>query len=259
MKKIENNIHAGHRKRLMELAYKSDFDNLSVIQQVELVLCYVFPRGDVNPLAHRLLDRYKNLKTILEAPIEDLQQVDGMGYMSALKLHNLLGVFEGYVLQKAKKEAKMSTLGEIYDYIEDLLRFKKIEEVHILGINEQGEVVCDRCLARGKHSLVSVNLKDISLFVTTYDVPAVILVHNHPNGECKSSSQDVFTHDKLDGVFKFSGCKLVDNLIVGIDGIYSLKDARMKRTFLDSELYNQAIDQLNQIGKFDDDDDFDED
>ena len=54
----KKNIHAGHRRRLMELAYKAGHENLSDIQAVELVLCYVFPRGDVNPLAHRLLDRY---------------------------------------------------------------------------------------------------------------------------------------------------------------------------------------------------------
>lgn len=68
----EKNIHEGHRERLMELAVKAGFENLSAIKKDEVVLCYIFPRGDVNPLAHRLLDRYKNLSTILEAPVEDL-------------------------------------------------------------------------------------------------------------------------------------------------------------------------------------------
>ena len=251
MEKKNECIHSGHRKRLMELAYRSEFENLTIIQQVELVLCYVFPRGDVNPLAHRLLDRYKKLRHILEAPIEDLQQVEGMGYLSALKLHNILGIFQAYVMEKARKEVNPSSIGEIYDYIEDLLRFKTKEEVHLIGLDSKGQLCAERCLSRGKHSIVWVNLRDISFFVSTYDLPAVILVHNHPDGLSTPSAQDYFSHDKLQGLFQFSGCRLNDDLIVGTDGIYSIMQDRLMRAFVNSDAYEEAISQLNTLANQD--------
>ena len=241
----EKNIHTGHRKRLMELANRAGFQNLTEIQAVELILCYVFPRGDVNPLAHRLLDKYKNLPSILEASIEDLQEVRGMGYMSSLKLHNLLGIYEGYVLDKAMKKDIICSQEEILDYIESLLRFKTVEETHVLGVNYEGELLCERCIARGNHDKVKIQMRDIALFVSTYNVPGVILVHNHPHGKSIKSKQDEFSNEKINNIFNFVGCQLVDNLVIGSDGIYSLKRESMCRVFFDNEeSYLKALEQL---------------
>lgn len=91
-KMINNNIHEGYRKRLIETVSKVGLDNLSDIQALEFILFYIFPRGDVNPLAHRLLNRFNNTATILEASIEDLMEVEGMGKTSSQKLHLILEV-----------------------------------------------------------------------------------------------------------------------------------------------------------------------
>lgn len=247
--KVKENIHSGHRQRLMELAYRSGFENLTNIQAVELILCYVFPRGDVNPLAHRLIDRYKNLATIMEAPIEDLKMVKGMGYTSALKLHNLLGIYNGYFFEKVAKKEKLVTRGDVYDYIESLLRFKTVEEVHLIGLNANGELIGERCIARGNINLVGIDMRDISLFVATYNVPNIIIVHNHVDADCIKSPQDADTHKKINGKFKFAGCKLLDNLVIGRDGIYSLKKKKMLRIFVNSPNYFEALNQLNKISE----------
>ena len=243
----KKNIHAGHRRRLMELAYKAGHENLSDIQAVELVLCYVFPRGDVNPLAHRLLDRYKNLPSILEAPVEDLKMVEGMGYMSSLKMHNLLSIFNTYTIEKASKQERMTTTGEVYDYIESLLRFKKEEECHMIGINAQGEVIAERCVGRGKNDRVEIDMKEVTMFLITYNLPAAIIVHNHPDGKCVKSTQDAYTNDKLKYVLDSFGCRLVDDLVIGIDGIYSIERRQMRRLFVDQnsimgQIINQRLD-----------------
>ena len=42
----KDNIHEGHRKRLIETVSKVGLDNLSDIQALEFILFYIFPRGD---------------------------------------------------------------------------------------------------------------------------------------------------------------------------------------------------------------------
>ena len=59
----EKNMHAGHRMRVIESYSRIDLDALSPHQVLEYILFYVFPRGDVNPLAHRLLDKCKMFST----------------------------------------------------------------------------------------------------------------------------------------------------------------------------------------------------
>ena len=235
--KDEENMPAGHRERLINTVFKCGLENVSEIQAVEFVLFYVFPRGDVNPLAHRLIDRYKHFSSMLEAPIEDLQMVKGMGEMSAKKLHLFLSIYSNFIMDKLKKQKVLSTAGEMFDYIESLLRFKNEEEFHLLGLDANGGVIEDRCLAKGSIKRVGIEMRDISLFVSTYHVHAVIFVHNHPNGSCVASAQDIVSNEKLEGMFKFSGARMVDNLIVGEDGIYSIPLKQIRRKFLTSEEY----------------------
>ena len=85
----------------------------------------------------------------------------------------------------------------------------------------------------------------IAYFIATYKVSAVLLAHNHPYGSCHPSQQDLASHERLASIFQFAGCRLLDNLIVGYDGIYSLEKYGIQRIFLDSEeAYNEAIKQL---------------
>lgn len=232
----EDNIHAGHRERLTETVYNCGIENISEVQALEYILCYIFPRGDVNPLAHRLLDRYKSLPCVLEAPPEDLMEVKGMGRQSAIKLSLLLGVFYRYSNDKLTKRDKIKTLGEIYDYLDNLLRFRPQEEFHLIGIGNNGCVKGQRLVSRGSINQVKVELRDIAFFVATYKVPAIILVHNHPDGNCTPSQEDIATNKNTENLCNFAGVKMVDDLIVGQDGIYSLKSNSIVRKFCsDSE------------------------
>ena len=69
----DKSVHSGHRERLLETVHNVGLYGLSKIQVMEFVLCYIFPRGDVNPLAHRLLDKFKNISTVFDASIDDLR------------------------------------------------------------------------------------------------------------------------------------------------------------------------------------------
>ena len=223
-------IHDGHRKRLINTVNKVGLDNLSDVQALEYILFLIFPRGDVNPLAHRLLDRFGHVSTVLEADIEDLKMVEGMGETSAMKLHSLLEIFYYYSLDKGRV-SHAKTSGELYDRFEQMLRYRGQEEVYIIGISPRGEATSERKIAEGNFSEVNIDIKDIALYLTTYKVTSVIIVHNHPNGNCLPSPADFDTTEKFREMFKFVGCKIQDSLIVGIDGIYSIVSKEVVRRF----------------------------
>ena len=236
----EKCIHDGHRKRLTETVNKVGLDGLSKVQALEYILFYIFPRGDVNPLAHRLLDRFNDIPTVLEASVEDLQQVKGIGEMAAQKLHALLEIFSYYTNEQLKSQP-LKTIRDFYDYIEQLLRYKKEEELHLFGVNSAGEVIRGRKFASGTINMVGIDMREIALFVSTYKVPAAFLVHNHPDGSCIASAQDEISYENMKGTFKFSGCKLIDSIIVGKDGIYSMERKNIQRIFSEGLEYVQSL------------------
>ena len=56
---------------------------LTDVQIVEMILFYCISRSDTNPIAHRLLDRFGSIESILRAEESELSSVFGMGNASA--------------------------------------------------------------------------------------------------------------------------------------------------------------------------------
>lgn len=227
----EKHMHDGHRGRLFELASISGLEGLSDVQLLELILCYIFPRGDVNPLAHRLLNKFDDVPTALEAPIDQLVKVKGMGEMSSKKLHILLNIFEEYTIRKLQNKKVIATTVEFLDYLEELLRFKKNEELHIFGVNNSGEVIKSAMFSKGNNDTVAFNLSEILNYTRINNVNAVILAHNHPNGSCMASEIDEKSYEELKNALLVNGCLLLDSYVLGKNGIYSMKKKQCDRIF----------------------------
>ena len=69
-------MHEGHRQRLRERFRRDGLENFAPHEVLELLLFYTRARGNVNPLAHRLLEVFGSLKGVLEAPAEQLMAVE---------------------------------------------------------------------------------------------------------------------------------------------------------------------------------------
>ena len=78
--------HAGHRQRMRERFLTGGLEGFADHEVLELMLFYAIPQRNVNPLAHRLLDRFGTLHAVLEAPVEELMKVEGVGQYAALLL-----------------------------------------------------------------------------------------------------------------------------------------------------------------------------
>ena len=89
-------VHDGHRKRLRQRFMDEGLDHFSDIQVLELLLFYAIARQDTNPIAHRLLDHFGSLSQVLEAPVEELCKVEGVGENTAVYLRLVTQVGRWY-------------------------------------------------------------------------------------------------------------------------------------------------------------------
>ena len=119
MKKVEKNIHDGHRARLVDLATNAGVDAMSDVQVVEFFLTYIFPRGDVNPLAHRLLNKFETFNQIVEADINDLMTVDGINERSAKKIKLFKDLFFYFTTAKMGKKFVVNCKADIISVVAD--------------------------------------------------------------------------------------------------------------------------------------------
>ena len=77
-------MHEGHRRRLMEKLRRGD--NLFEHELLEILLFNAYPRANVNPVAHALLQRFASINEVISADVDELMLVEGVGENAALYL-----------------------------------------------------------------------------------------------------------------------------------------------------------------------------
>ena len=115
-KPSSKNIHDGHRDRMRERFLKSGFEAFAPHEKIEYLLFACNPRGDTNPLAHELIRRFGSFSGVLDAPYEELLEVDGVGPVAAAFLKMLPQAFRCYEMDRESGRVRM------YDY-QDMARY----------------------------------------------------------------------------------------------------------------------------------------
>jgi len=70
-------------------------------------------------------------------------------------------------------------------------------------------------ISRGSVSASVVDPADIVREVCIHHASRVVLVHNHPSGECDPSKEDLDTTNKIVQALKYVGVRVLDHIIVG--------------------------------------------
>lgn len=234
----EKNIHEGHRGRLLELVDNAGLSNVSKVQALEFILTYVFPRGDTNPLAHRLLDRYGNVAGVFNADPQDMMMVRGIGKRAAALITKFPEIFDYYMQSTYEERPCLNDTIDLLDFVEDLVRIKITEELYIVALDIGFRLISARLLAKGSISMVGISQREITKFINATNPAFVFLVHNHPGGRAKPSQQDLEATTNIKFLFQSLGVRFMDHYVVGIDGIYSIESGRMDRFFTSDERLN---------------------
>ena len=108
-------VHDGHRDRVRKRFLENGLDGFADHEVLELLLYYAIPRGDVNPLAHALADRFGSLSAALSAPMELLTQVDGVGERTAILLHLVPQIAQKARLADLKRDLALNTRERVGD------------------------------------------------------------------------------------------------------------------------------------------------
>lgn len=226
-------IHEGHRQRLMDTVFEAGLDSLSNIQVVEFMLFYVFPRGDVNPLAHRLVDRFGDVANIIDADINELMSIEGIGKRAAKAIICLGELFNKVNDCRAQRYDYLSSTEEVCDYFEELMRFMTVENLYLVAIDHKCRVIGKKKLTSGSVKNVGITPLAIANFISSTKPGGIIIAHNHPNGYAKPSKADIDATNKVIPLIENLGVKFIEHVIVGNDGIYGLKHETYLRVFDD--------------------------
>lgn len=240
-KMSKSNIHSGHRERLTDLVINAGLENVSEIQVVEFFLTYIFPRGDVNPLAHRLLDKFETFSNIINAETADLETVKGINKRSAAKIKMFASLFDAYTYSSFSNKINIKNIGQFLDMLESLLRLQPAENLYLFAIDHSFNIIQKR--KYNLHNVREVGISPFELFnfVSSTKLSYLIVAHNHPSGTAIPSKNDHNAVAYIEQLISTFEVRFLDSFIVGKDGIYSEKQQSFVRTF---ESVDQTIEKI---------------
>lgn len=207
-------IHDGHRKRLKERFLQQGMDSFTKYQALELMLFYCIPRQDTNEVAHHLIDRFGSFSQTLDADIEELCTVKGIGLNAATFLKLLSAAARYYEDDKSHLLAEPLLTTEACGA---RLRPKFVgrlnETVFILCIDAKGKELCCRMVGEGGINSAGVPVRRIVEIALAAKATAVILAHNHPSGIALPSSEDISTTQRVAVALDSVDVVLADHLV----------------------------------------------
>ena len=224
MKNDKNQAHSGHRKRLRTLIDNVGLKQLSDVQIVEQILTMTHARCDTNEIAHRLLNKFGSISNILDADINSLTEVEGVGLVTAQTLSYLPQIFEIYEQDKNKKKYPCKTNGDIFNYFKNIFKDMATECFVIAFVSSSGVFLDYEILSKGEVLEVKIDKFEITKSIIRRNAKSIVIAHNHPLGSCNPSRADYDSHAYLLNFFSSLGITFVDNVIIGKDGMFSFKN-----------------------------------
>ena len=221
-------IHDGHRERLRKRFKDEGLDGFSEIQALELALFYTISRKDTNPIAHALLDHFGSLAQVLEAPVEELQKVPGVGENTAVYLRMITELGRFYMVSRTTQTKVLTTLEQCAEYMLPFFYGRRLETVFLLCLDAKCKVLCCKEVAEGSVNAAGISVRKVVETALGANATSVVLAHNHPSGVAVPSGEDVQTTHRIAAALAAVEVHLVDHIVVADEDYVSMAQSGVR-------------------------------
>lgn len=222
--------YINHRKRLRERFQKTGAEGMYDYELLELLLTFSIPRRDVKPVAKKLISKFGSLAGVLDADQKELENLNGIGLMSASLICLVKELYCTYLAENMKEHDVLSSPDAVINFSRVKLSGLSNEAFMVIYINVKNEVIDYALLQEGTLDNVAVYPRRIIESALSHHASGVILVHNHPSGNPMPSKEDkLLTKEIVDAAYTLE-IRVLDHLIVGKDGYFSFMENSLLST-----------------------------
>lgn len=211
--KKPSSVHTGHRRRTKDEFVVKGLEGLPDHKVLELILFFAIPQGDVNPLAHRLVDQFGSLSGVFHATYDQLMSVPGVGPNTAVLLRLIPAAGARYMKQTASFEGQIVSIWQLQEMMESYFFGLRDEAAYMVCMDGKSKVLAVRKLGEGMVDSVQIVTRKVLETALACNASQVVLAHNHVSGIATPSNADVSTTLHLKGLLSAAGVTLLDHLI----------------------------------------------
>jgi len=221
---MHTELAKGHRKRIREKFKHQGLAAFNDYEVIELLLTWCIARKDVKPAAKKLLERFATFQGVLDAPLEHMQSVGGIGEHSALLLRLVRACSDYYLAGKIAGRDIISSPQALITYLRSSMARLRDEQFRVVYLNAKNEILRDEVIHEGTVDQTAVYPRKIVECALAAGAVSIILVHNHPSGDPAPSNHDHRLTEALASATKLLSIRVHDHIIIGRYGYYSFAE-----------------------------------
>jgi DNA repair protein RadC len=220
---------------LQERFIRSGFGSFSDEEIIELLLSMVLPQEECQKKAGECIERFTNLRGLLAASPEELQQV-GLTVQSICGIRLMHELPTEILKQKIIEKPVNTSSRQIFDYLYYSMRDLKKEIFRVIYLNVRNQIIDTADLFEGTLESIPIRPREIVEGAIQHSATSLIFVHNHPSGDPTPSRRDEQLTRDLVFVGNILQIKVLDHIIIGSNCYFSFADEQLITKYEDEFL-----------------------
>jgi DNA repair protein RadC len=199
---------------------------LSAQELIAVVLGRGVAGESVMLTSQKLISQFGSIESMLDASIEDLCVIKGIGVAKACQLK---AIFE--IVKRVKKSAvpdkKRNSLlspREIFELLQPQIGNHKKEHFVLISFDTRNRVIGTDTISVGTLNASLVHPREMFEIAIRRHAASVIIAHNHPSGDPDPSDEDIRVTEKLMEAGKLLGIQVLDHVVVCNNSYHSFSE-----------------------------------
>lgn len=217
-------IGEGHRKRLRDRFLKSGFDGFLDYEIVELLLTLGTPRKDCKQMAKAAIKAFGGLRGTLDARLDQLRQIKGIGPSNAFGVKLFQAMAERYAKEKITSKTPLTSPRAVANFLIKSIGKEDKEHFVVLSLDARNNLIKISKVSVGSLNASIVHPREVFEPAVRHLAAQVILAHNHPSGNVEPSEGDLVITKRLIEAGEILGIEIMDHVIITTNNFYSFKE-----------------------------------
>lgn len=219
------NGQEGHRARLRERFLRVGFSGFADYEILELLLTLCIPRNDVKAPAKALMEKFKSLRAVLDAPAEELSLVTGIGKVAPVALRIIREMASLYLLQDAEGRRILNNSEKLEAFWQSRLSSLSFEVFEVAYLDSRYQLLREGVerLEVGTVDRTVVYPRKVMESALRRSASAIVLAHNHPAGTASPSAHDISLTQGLIQAAKTLNIEVIDHVIIAAKEVFSFR------------------------------------
>jgi len=179
-------------------------------------------------MAQNLVNKYRNLAQLALQSAESLQNNLGIGKDKAV---TLVAAFE--ISRRVESQSKwfydkaITSPAEVAKIFIPILRDELKERFIVVSMNAANKIIRYNIISTGNLTSSIVHPREVFKVAIENNSANIILIHNHPSGNCEPSNDDIRTTRKLVDAGKLLDIEVFDHIIIADNNYLSFVEKQI--------------------------------